>query len=282
MLAGPVEAHLPRQLYIPAQVLVRRGRQDAFGEITLVEDQALVEGTVVQEDPPVADFDLAHPEIAVHGVEDPSLGVEQLHPQVVEVRRLGAPKRRLPPPARVRRFWLLAAGYQRQATLDERRLQREPVVENALVRVVDRDTEGQPRLEPLDADLGIQRGRVHVRGKPQRVYAPPPHGLEPDGLPDPGGPGVEDPLRLLPPVLLAARDRHVPARVLRPDGNHVLPVEQGVGDVSREGRVPALVRDHVHPVDPDGRAVVHGAEVQQKPVRKYGRLERPGVPDDVV
>jgi hypothetical protein len=47
VLAGAVEAHLFGQLYVSAQIFIRRGGQEAFGEIALVEDEPLVEGTVV-------------------------------------------------------------------------------------------------------------------------------------------------------------------------------------------------------------------------------------------
>ena len=48
VLAGAVETHLLREFYVSAQVLVRGGSQDAFGEVALVEDEPLVVGAPVE------------------------------------------------------------------------------------------------------------------------------------------------------------------------------------------------------------------------------------------
>src|ERR1700733_13978770 len=88
--------------------------------------------------------------------------------------------------------------------------------------------------------------------------------LEPDGLPDAAGRGVEDPAWLAD--LLASRLR---ARVGRVgDADHellLLAVAKLVGDIERERVVPALVGAGLLAVDPDGRLEVHRAEVQQDP-----------------
>ena len=110
-------------------------------------------------------------------------------------------------------------------------------------------------------------------------------GLEPDRLPDPGRPGVEDTLGLLFPVLLAPRNGHVSTGVFGPHYEDLVPgfAREGVCHVGGEWRVSALVGGYLRAVHPDRRAVVHGAEVEQEPLVARRRiLEGAGVPDDVV
>src|SRR2546423_15622978 len=71
-------------------------------------------------------------------------------------------------------------------------------------------------LPPVTFDLEVDRPLPWVRPHrdlAQRTLA---QGLEPHRLPDAAGRRVEDPLRDVLPVLLAARDRAVAKRVLSP------------------------------------------------------------------
>src|SRR5215218_10921141 len=113
MLARPVEAHLPGELDVSSQVVVGGCGEEPVGEVALIQDEPLVAGTVVQENLAVSGFDLAHPEIALYGVQGLTPAIEELEPQVVEVRVLGCPEGG--PLAQVRRFGCRTARQERQA-----------------------------------------------------------------------------------------------------------------------------------------------------------------------
>src|SRR5216683_1847365 len=104
--------------------------------------------------------------------------------------------------------------------------------------------------------------------------------LEPHGLPDAGRGRVEDRLRLRGPVLLAARDRAVGERVLGAHNDLVVALARDSRYVRGEGRVPALVRGHLLPVDPDRGAVVDGAKMQQQLAGRR-RVKGAPVPHDI-
>ena len=101
-LRAPLKPISFGQLYVSAQVFIGRRGKDAFGEVSLVEDEALVERTVVEEDLAVLHLDLAHPEVALHTVKGLAVGIEEFEPQVVEVGILGAPQGRARPVGQVR------------------------------------------------------------------------------------------------------------------------------------------------------------------------------------
>ena len=101
-------------------------------------------------------------------------------------------------------------------------------------------------MDPLDGDLG--------------------YGFQPHRLPDAAGPVVPDDVRMLAPVLFAARLRHVERIVLDTDDEVV--VAGGVqcfGDIEGERRVTAFVRADPVTVDPDDGPIVHGAESEHQP-----------------
>jgi hypothetical protein len=174
---------------------------------------------------------------------------------------------------------------KRQAPFDEGGVHANGVFEHLISFKFHLRAEAHPRFDACDGDLHLDAGGVHVRGQAKAVDAAAIHGLEPDGLPDPGRPGVEDPLRGLLPVLLAPRNGHVSTGVFGPHDHDVLPCFacEGIRHVGRERSVAAFVRRYLRAVDPDRRTVVHGAEVEQETLVASGRvLEGAGVPDDVV
>src|SRR5215204_1188413 len=283
VLAGAVEAHLFGQLYVTAQIFIRGDGQDAFGEIALVEDEPLVEGTVVQEDLAILHLDLAHPEVALHAVEDLAVRIEQLEPQVVEGGMLGAPQGRTWPVGQVRRVRGFTATEEGQTPFDEGGTHANGIFEHLLAVEFHRRAEAHLPFYSFDRDLHIDAGGVNVRGKPEGVDSAAVYRLEPDSLPDPRRPGVEDPLCLLFPVLLASGDGHVSAGVFGPHYQDVLSGREGVRHVGGERRVTALVRGYPPSVPPDRRAVIHGAEVEQETLVTQRRvIEGACVPDDVV
>jgi hypothetical protein len=185
----------------------------------------------------------------------------------------------------VRRIWRRAARQERQAPLDQRRPQLQAVVQHHVFSKGDHEAQREARLEALDGDLDVHAGRVYIGGQAQCGDASLIYGLEPHGLPDPRRARVEDPLRLLLPVLLAPWDGGVPRGVLGPHDDHVLSFPQRVRDVGAKRRVAAFVRSHLRAVDPHRGAVIHGAEVQQQSLvlrAWWRRGEGSGVPDHVV
>jgi len=160
-------------------------------------------------------------------------------------------------------------------------------VDHALhARIVRRDLDGAEALLPRRqggahggaglGPTGQAQGNLHSR--PRHVELPVEAGdvlawdvLQPDAAPDPGGAVVPDAVRLLAPVLLAARQLGI-VRVIEGAHHHdvVRPVVQQVGEVAGEGGLPAHVMAGQAAVHPDVRFVVHGAEVQQHPLAGLG------------
>src|SRR5690606_8772336 len=143
-----------------------------------------------------------------------------------------------------------------------------PVVGDRLDRGVAGRVHGQ-----LEALVGRLRGHVQLGDMVGR------HRLEPHGLPDAGGPGVED--AAVGHLYLIAVRR--PSRV-GPAGDTVdqllrYRAGQRVGDVDGEPVVAAAVRGDLLAVDPDRGVVVDRAEVEHQPpaatdVPVRGHLER--------
>src|SRR5215211_6387426 len=273
VLAGAVETHLPGQLYVPAQILVRRGGQEAIGEVALVEDEPLVEEAVVEKNLAILYLELAHPEVAVHAVEDLATPVQQLEPQVVEVGVLGAPEGGAGPVGQVRRVGSFAAAEKGQAPFDERGAQVEGVFEYPLSVEFYHRSEAHPLFDADYGNLRLDAGGFHLRGQAEGVDATAVHGLEPDGLPDPGRAGVEDPLRSLLPVLLPPRDGYVSTRVFGSYCHYVIPARKSMRDLGRERRVAALVGGRLADAG-ELRLVAEGDDyltVERRAVRAQGR-----------
>lgn len=115
----------------------------------------------------------------------------------------------------------------------------------------------------------VEAGAGHVRGDPRAAQVHGRHRLEPDGLPDPGRPGVVAAVVEVLRRLLAAGLRAVPA-VPRADDNGCLLAGLGdLAEVGAERREPTAVPHHLDVVHPHGRVVVHRLEVQ------YGVLAGP-------
>src|ERR671921_1580313 len=198
---------------------------------------------------------------------------------------LGAPQGRARPVGQMRRVRSFTATEEGQVPFDEGGAHANCVFEHLISVESHRRAEAHTRFDASERDLQLDAGGVHVRGHSEGVDAAAVHRLEPDRLPDPGRPGVEDTLGLLFPVLLAPWDGHVSTGVFGPHYDDVLPgfACQGMRHVGGERRVSALVEGYLRTVHPDRRAIVHGAEMKQDPLVSRGRvLESAGVPDDVV
>src|SRR5438876_1343929 len=105
--------------------------------------------------------------------------------------------------------------------------------------------------------------------------------LEPYGLPDAGGGGVEDPVGFLFPGLLAAGQGAVGRRVIGPHHQLVVAPRRHGGDVDAERGVTTHVTRHLDVIDPDGRGVVDRTKMEDQPVRIRPGKATP-VPDRVV
>ena len=107
------------------------------------------------------------------------------------------------------------------------------------------------------------------------------HVLQPDGLPDAGGAWIPDGVGLELPVLLAAWLGQIcGSSSTRTTTSHDASAPTSSVMSSGKRGVPALVLAAVMRVDPDGRPVVDGAEVQEQAARRArpGHVERAPVP----
>src|SRR5699024_9559640 len=90
-------------------------------------------------------------------------------------------------------------------------------------------TTAPPGSGASHVELVVDAGDVLVR-----------HGLEPHAAPDPGGAVVPDAVRLLAPVLLAARQLRIVRVVVRAHHHDVLgAVVEQVGEIAGESGLPA-------------------------------------------
>src|SRR5918993_6102678 len=195
---------------------------------------------------------------------------------------LGAPQGWARPVGQVRRVRGLAATEEGQASFDEGGVHANGVFEQLLSVEFYLRAEAHPRFDASDRDLHPDAGGIHIRGQADGVDAAAVYRLEPDGLPDPGRPGVEDPLGLLFPVLLAPGDGHVSTWVFGPHDHDVLACEC-MRHIGRERSVAAFVGRYLRTINPDRRAVVHSAEVEQETLVASGRVfEGASIPNDVV
>ena len=133
----------------------------------------------------------------------------------------------------------------------------------------------------MDSDLHLTG--VQVGGQHQALHPACGDRLHPDALPDPGLRRVPDAARLQ--LLLATRTpggvgdvAHLHHELVR------RAVTDAVGDVDREGEVPAPVRSHADPVDEDLAVLVHGPEVDQHPVAQepLRQPKAPAVPQGLI
>ncbi len=218
----------------------------------------------------------AQPEVARDLVErGAGSGVAHDEVGVDERRALGRPEQASA---------LLAVGQGRHDDVDGGDPCRQPHADlrEHLVAEAQRDLQrdrGGRRAGQRHLGADPSRGQVGGPGHVGQVEAL--HRLAPDRLPDAGRAVVPDVVRVLAPVLLAARhverlcrvlgshDDDVPARVARPAG-------QRLGDVGGEGRLPACVAGDEPPVAPDVGAVVHGPEVHERPGGRRGQVEGVG------
>src|SRR5437879_6126280 len=111
-------------------------------------------------------------------------------------------------------------------------------------------------------DLEVDRAALEVGREAKPADMAPGQGLEPDRLPDPGRRCVEDALRDLLPVLLAARDGQIVERVFGADDEHVVAPAHDPSDVGAERDMPSFVAGNLHVVDPNSRAIVDRSEMQ--------------------
>ena len=96
--------------------------------------------------------------------------------------------------------------------------------------------------------------------------------LEPDGLPDACCAMIPDTMRLLLPVLLAARLGQVMRHIFGSSHNHLLlPWPQRRRDVRAERRLPAFVRCHRLPIHPYLRPVIDRPKMEQQPLASISR-----------
>ena len=135
-----------------------------------------------------------------------------------------------------------------------------------------------------EAQRDVHAGARHVELPVEAGHMLLRHGLQPYAAPDAGGAVVPDAVRLLAPVLLAARQLRIVRVIERADHHDVLVrVVQQVRDVAGEGRLPAHVVAGEVPVHPHMRLMVHRAQVQQGAAPGAGHGgERAPVPDDGV
>ena len=140
-----------------------------------------------------------------------------------------------------------------------------------------RSSRGAPSTHDLEADLPPLEVRRPADRRRSQVAR---HRLHPDRLPDAGRARVPDRVRLELPVLLAARLGEVVRVVLGAHDDLACARRRTRSrDVERERRVAALVSPTAA-VDPDGRAVVDGAEVEDQSLlaRSRRELDRASIP----
>src|SRR6266571_3027943 len=227
VLAGAVEAERLRELDVAPDRLVAGRSQKAAWEVALVEDQALHERLAVQPEAAVSGFDLAQPEMAVDTVCSLAVLIDQRGFELVEPGRIWMPRHRMI------QLHLASAG------------RSGPPAHDGAV-----ESRDQLRLT-LGLELEIDQPGCQVRPHPKAPDVARRQRLQPHRLPDARRRRVEDALRALGPVLLAARDGPVAERVYGLDV-----------------------------VDPDGAAVVDRPEMQEQAFC-IGRIEPTPVPDHV-
>src|SRR6266571_8457500 len=256
VLAGAVEAERLRELDVAPDRRVAGRSQKAAWEVALVENQALQERLAVQPEAAVSGFDLAQPEMAVDTVCSLAVLIDQRGFELVEPGRIWMPRHRMI------QLHLASAG------------RSGPPAHDGAV-----ESRDQLRLT-LGLELEIDQPGCQVRAHPKAPDVARRQRLQPHRLPDARRRRVEDALRALGPVLLAARDRPVAERVYGLDDEHVVPSARDVRDVGGERAVAALMAGDLDVVDPDGAAVVDRPEMQEQAFC-IGRIEPTPVPDHV-
>ncbi len=123
---------------------------------------------------------------------------------------------------------------------------------------------------------------LHIRRPPNEANPRGGNALQPHGLPDPGGAGIPNRVRLQLPILLAAGLREIGRVVFGPDHDGLRPLWQKVvGDVRKKGRIAAGVFGREFAVDPNPGAVIDRAEMQDQSlaINQQRCLKGAAVPD---
>jgi hypothetical protein len=109
--------------------------------------------------------------------------------------------------------------------------------------------------------------------------------FKPDGLPDAGGARIPDRVRFQLPILLAARLCQVVGIVLGAHNQCLrTAAAQIIGNIDLERRVAAFMAGEQRAVEPDRRAIIDRAEVQDQPLpgTELRRVEAAAIPARLV
>ncbi len=269
MLAHAVEAEPLDPCHVRAERLVGWRGVDTVRPIALIQHLALVNGAAVEQDLPPRDRYLPQPGVGVHAVYH-RIAPHQAQVQVVECRRIRVPQA------------LLAHGqHPAGPALDlyHRCAHRTTIQRRIDVQAQTGGTSSSHlRDEPEPAGRQIRDDAAPLQKRPLRRST---DWLQPHRLPDTGG-GGEPVGAVRLGILLAAR-----LLLARPilaahhqDVLAILSISERGAHIEGEGRVAALVPAQEVAVQPDLRAEIGGANVEQHPPAAPRRwaMERPAVP----
>ena len=274
MLTRAVVAHLQGQFDVLTQCIIAGSGQQTVGPVALVEDQALEERGVVQQDVAAGNGDLAHAEVGIDNV---------LRLAVHDGFDLQIIQRGIPGPPHMDALQALVMA-QVQHRLDEAIGGHVDGLGSHNVSLIGSGQADSAVLGQLiQGNLNLQGRSLNLGSEAEIdgiVFA---HAFHPHALPDAGngsipaleGFGAEG---LLAAGLIAIQT------ILAANDESVLAFALGdIGHVKGEGRITAFMAAQVLAVHPDVGLVIHGAEVQQTALAgHFGRnLKRAAVPDHV-
>lgn len=265
MLAHHVEAQAFHGFHVVAQGFITGGGVEPIRPEALVQRAVLENGFVIEHEAHDAlgvliHAELAHGKIAVHPVEHLLL-IQQADFQLIEVRGVGRPQ--------------FGMGDVEGDLTPGGSCASGDILSVEAGDSLDQHAAGGAIHQGEDLDETV----IDIGGDAQGFDVDTRHRLEPDGLPDAGGGGVEDGVAV--EGLLAV---FLPVGVGRvPHSHHqgVLAVQFYVGgNIDGEGGVSALVTAGGLVVDPHGGLPVHGVKVEQDaPVLPgFGYVEGAPVP----
>ena len=277
VLAAAVEAHLLCGLDIHPEGVARRRGHEPIGPIALIQDQLLRAFPAVQVKASVPTFHPAQAEIGLH----PILRLAVHGEAGLQVKQRGMLRR--PQQAAVK---MLAQDGLAVAEIQHRVAPGLAQGHGGVGAVPPLQGGGEIHPAGQGASLGHRVLHPHlsalrIRRIAQQRDGGGRHALQPHALPDAGGGGVEDACAPARPALLAPGDAVGELLVADLHPQALGALSEAGGDIRREGRLAALVGDHMPAVDVHAGPVIHRPKVQQHPLAlpSLGHVKFPLVGD---